>query len=224
LDKRAAAADEASGGNAAEDNSVAAGWLGKGCGAHGVRALRLLHRATQGANKSARGRCGVVIWFTSGAISMCVGADQEHSSLMGAHCLGCSTLPTFHHGKRSHALITQCVRVRACQNPRRGREETGWHVFVPTNMSPLPPCVCYFVLLTRYWGIVTVAGSFLYQGTWGVCVLLCFINPILGDRYGPGVIPQIRGPGVAGSSLCVCVLLCFVDPILGNCYGPGFIP
>ena len=22
-----------------------------------------------------------------------------------------------------------------------------------------------------------------------VCVLLCFINPILGNRYGPGVIP-----------------------------------
>jgi len=40
------------------------------------------------ANKGARGRRGVVIWLTSGATSMCVGADQEHSSLMGAHCLG----------------------------------------------------------------------------------------------------------------------------------------
>jgi len=46
LDKRAAAADEAISGNAAADNTVAAGWLGKGCGAHSVRALRLLHRAT----------------------------------------------------------------------------------------------------------------------------------------------------------------------------------
>jgi len=55
LDKRAAAADEASGGNAAEDNSVEAGWLGKGCGAHGVRALQLLHRATQGG-KQGRAR------------------------------------------------------------------------------------------------------------------------------------------------------------------------
>ena len=40
-------ADEASSGNAAADDTVAAGWLGKCCGAHGVRALRLLHRATQ---------------------------------------------------------------------------------------------------------------------------------------------------------------------------------
>jgi len=32
-----------------------------------------------------------------------------------------------------------------------------------------------------------------------VCVV-CFINSILGNRYGLGVIPQIRGPGVAGSS------------------------
>ena len=39
LDKRAAAADEASSGNAAADDIVAAGWLGKGCGAHSVRAL-----------------------------------------------------------------------------------------------------------------------------------------------------------------------------------------
>jgi len=31
LDKRAAAADEASGGNASADDTVAAGWLGKGC-------------------------------------------------------------------------------------------------------------------------------------------------------------------------------------------------
>ena len=31
-------------------------------------------------------------------------------------------------------------------------------------------------------------------------VLLCCIKPILGNCYGPGVIPKIRGPGVAGSS------------------------
>jgi len=37
LDKRDAAADKASSGNAAADDTVAAGWLGKGCGAHGVR-------------------------------------------------------------------------------------------------------------------------------------------------------------------------------------------
>jgi len=39
LDKRAAAADEASSGNAAADDTAAVGWLGKGCGAHSVRAL-----------------------------------------------------------------------------------------------------------------------------------------------------------------------------------------
>jgi len=42
LDKREAAAEEASSDNAAADNTVAAGWLGKGCGAHSVRSLLLL--------------------------------------------------------------------------------------------------------------------------------------------------------------------------------------
>jgi len=87
-------------------------------------------------NKGARGWRGVMIWLTTDATWMFVGADQEYSSLMGRHCLGCSTLLTFYHGKRSHALVTQCVRVRACKTPRSGREETGWHLFVPTNMSP----------------------------------------------------------------------------------------
>ena len=45
--KRVAAADEAGGGSAAAGNPVAAGWLGKGCGTCGVRALRLLHRVAQ---------------------------------------------------------------------------------------------------------------------------------------------------------------------------------
>jgi len=57
LDKRAEAADEASSGNAAADDTVAAGWLGKGCGAHSVCAIRLLHRATQGCKE---GRAQVV--------------------------------------------------------------------------------------------------------------------------------------------------------------------
>jgi len=43
LVKRAAAADEAGGSNAAKGNTAAAGWLGKGCGARVVRELRLLH-------------------------------------------------------------------------------------------------------------------------------------------------------------------------------------
>jgi len=47
LDKRAAAEDEVNSGNAVADDIVAAGWLGKGCGALSVRALRQLHRATQ---------------------------------------------------------------------------------------------------------------------------------------------------------------------------------
>jgi len=36
-----------------------------------------------------------------------------------------------------NTLLSQCVRVRACRNPRRGHEEMGWRLFVPTNMSPL---------------------------------------------------------------------------------------
>ena len=42
-------------------------------------------------------------------------------------------------------------------------------------------CVCCFVLLC-------------------VCVLLCFVDPILGNRYGPGVSSFRYWPGVAGSS------------------------
>ena len=33
-----------------------------------------------------------------------------------------------------------------------------------------------------------------------VCVLLCFVDPILGNRYGPGVSSFRHWPGVAGSS------------------------
>ena len=46
-------------------------------------------------NKGVRGRSDVVIWLTSDATWMNVGADQGHSSLMGEHCLGCSTVLTF---------------------------------------------------------------------------------------------------------------------------------
>jgi len=77
LDKRAVAVDEASSGNAAADDIVVAGWLGKGCGAHNVRALRQLHRATQGGKQGRSGRYGVMIWLTSDTTSMCVGADQN---------------------------------------------------------------------------------------------------------------------------------------------------
>jgi len=45
--KREAAADGTGGSSAAAGSPVAAGWLGKGCGMRGVRALRLLHRAVQ---------------------------------------------------------------------------------------------------------------------------------------------------------------------------------
>ena len=51
LDKRTEAVDESNNGNAAADDTVAVGWLGKGCGAHSVRAIRLLHRATQGGKQ-----------------------------------------------------------------------------------------------------------------------------------------------------------------------------
>jgi len=137
LDKRAAAADEARSGNAAADDIVAAGLLGQGCGAHSVHALRKLHRATQ-SGKQRRERAVLCrdLAYHRCHIDVCRGRP-EHSSQMCEHCLRCSTLPPLYHGKRSHTIVTQCVRVRACKNPRRGQEETGWCLFVPTNMSPL---------------------------------------------------------------------------------------
>ena len=122
--------------NAAADHTVATGWMGKGLW-HIQHACTttVAHYKTRWKTK-ARARCRVVIWLTSDLTLMCVGADQEHSPLMGEHRLGCSTLSMFYHGKRSHALVTQCVRVRACKNPRRGFEEARWRLFVLTDMEP----------------------------------------------------------------------------------------
>jgi len=64
---------------------------------------------------------------------MCVWPDQAHSSLVDEHCLECTTLLPFYHGKGSHGLVTQCVRVR----PRRGHKKTGCCLFVLTNMWSL---------------------------------------------------------------------------------------
>jgi len=55
LDKRAEAAEETSSGKATVYDTVTAGWMGKDCGTHGVRPLRLLNRATQ-AGKQRRTR------------------------------------------------------------------------------------------------------------------------------------------------------------------------
>ena len=81
LDKRAVAADEVSSGNAAADDIVAAGWLGKGCDAHSVRALGYLHRATQvgkhGRERALRCRD---LAYQRCHIEVCRGRP-EHSSL-----------------------------------------------------------------------------------------------------------------------------------------------
>jgi len=94
-DKRAAAADEASSGNAAADDIVATGWLGKGCGARSVRALRLLHRATQGGKQ---GRARVVrcrdLAYRRCHLAVCRGRPEALVSDWRALCkvLHCSTL------------------------------------------------------------------------------------------------------------------------------------
>jgi len=143
LDKQAAAADEASSGRQRQCSSRrhCGNWMA------GHRLWRIRHACTTTVahcntrwQTKARARRRVVIWLTSDLTSMCVGADQQHSPLMGEHRLGCSTPLIFYHGKRSHALVTQCVRVRACKNPRHGREETRWRLFVPTDRDMAP---CY---------------------------------------------------------------------------------
>jgi len=126
LDKRAAAADEVNSGNAAADNIVAAGWLGKGCGAHSVRALRHLHRTTQvgkqGRERAERCRDLAYQRCQRCHNDVCRGRP-EHSSLMREHCPRCSTLPPFYHGKRSHVIVTH---VRVCmQKPATWRRRDG---------------------------------------------------------------------------------------------------
>jgi len=64
------------------------------------------------ASRVARGRHRVAIRLTSYAASMFVSADQEYSSLMGAHCLCCRTLQTFHHGKTgAHHPLSPVIRL-----------------------------------------------------------------------------------------------------------------
>ena len=77
------------------------------------------------ANKGARTAPCCDLDYQLCHIELCW--DQpEHLSLMREHCLRCRTLPPFYHGKRSHMIVTQCVRVRACKNPQRGKEEMGF--------------------------------------------------------------------------------------------------
>jgi len=83
------AADEASRGNAAADDTVAAVWLGRAVAHMACVHYDCCTGQHKVANKDTRRQCGVVIWLTSDATSICVGADQEHLSLMGEHCLGC---------------------------------------------------------------------------------------------------------------------------------------
>jgi len=35
-----------------------------------------------------------------------------------------------------NTLLSQCVRVRACRNPRRDREEMGWRLFPDQDVTP----------------------------------------------------------------------------------------
>ena len=80
---RQAAADEASSGNAAADGIVAAGWLGKGCGAHSVRALGATQVGKQGRERALRCRD---LAYQQCHIEVCRGRP-EHSSLIREHCL-----------------------------------------------------------------------------------------------------------------------------------------
>ena len=49
---------------------------------------------------------------------------------------------------------------------------------IPSSFQPRR--VCCFVLLNRYWGIVTVPGSFLKQGTGGGRILTLRLNYVAG--------------------------------------------
>ena len=81
------------------------------------------------------------------------------------------------------------------------RENKGEHVFhmfpVPCSFFPQVVCVCCFVLLYRYWGIVTVPGS----------------------------IPYDSGPGVAGSSpSTLTTSLAIPVPSSSSSNGPTTVP
>jgi len=87
-----AAADEAGGRNAAADTL----WQQDGWAKAVAHTACVHYDCCTGqykvANKGARGRRGFAIWLTSDATAR---ADQEHSSLMGAHCLGCALYRSF---------------------------------------------------------------------------------------------------------------------------------
>ena len=88
LDKRAAAADEASSGNSGADDIVTTGWLGQDCGAHSVRALPQLHRATQSSKQRREWAVRCRDWaYQRCHIDVCRGRP-EHSSRVGPEYFG----------------------------------------------------------------------------------------------------------------------------------------
>jgi len=82
----------------------------------------------------------------AGRIARIERKQGSHVAVMCSfHCLapngtgswihGCSSFKSHNMHACRNALLIPCVRARACRNPRR--EETGWRLFVPTNMSPM---------------------------------------------------------------------------------------
>jgi len=76
-----------------------------------------------------------------------------------------------HHKKRCpgpHHLTVTGPTSRAHQKMRRAsRSPHDHHIKTIHTSLAKSLCVCYFVLLNQYWGIVTVPGSFLESGDLG---------------------------------------------------------
>ena len=116
---------------------------------------------------SARGQRDVALRLTSSAASAFVDTDQVRSSPLAAHC---------HRGRTLEGHTNRSLRSsKDCGSNR----------------------VCYFVLLNRYWGIVTVPGS----------------------------IPYGSRPGVSGSSPCTLTTsLTITFPSSSSSNGPTTVP
>ena len=110
--------------------------------------------------------------------------------------------------KRREALRPTLVNLLDCVRRRLRGETLRKHQSTVSKISCMGFCVC-------------------------VCVLFCFVDPILGNRYGPGVSSFRPWPGVAGSSPFT-LITSLVIPVPSssssngpsNCYGDnhGLVP
>jgi len=126
------------------------------------------------------------------------------------HCQSPGSIPQKNHASPGHSksqtlsrlwkeiIFWQCAfgqcwahyhSLAADQRPAHWKDRDLDHSFIkPILGNWCGPGVCCFVLLNWYWESLRFSGFLPSEPSLcGQCVLLCFIKPILGNRYSPRV-------------------------------------